>query len=94
MLWRTKMFTIPSATNRYMSSTLTVYDETTSGQRSTTVRLEFLKEKITVQELIRERIYQEVQDYNLKQPEYFGSGATDRGRENAQRIQDAEGAED
>src|SRR5262245_25459847 len=54
-----------------MPSTLTIYDETTSGQKSTAVRLEFLKEKITVQELIRERIYQEVQDYNLKQPEYF-----------------------
>jgi hypothetical protein len=54
-----------------MPSTLTVYDETTSGQKSTAVRLEFLKEKITVKELIRERIYQEVQDYNLKQPEHF-----------------------
>ncbi|MEW6302740.1 MAG: hypothetical protein AB1705_04670 [Verrucomicrobiota bacterium] len=54
-----------------MASTLTIYDETTSGQRTPAFTLECLTEKMTVRELIRRRIYQEVQDYNLKEPEYF-----------------------
>lgn len=33
--------------------------------------LEFLTERITVRELIRSRVYQEVKDYNARQPEYF-----------------------
>lgn len=54
-----------------MSATLTIHDETTSGQRMNSFTLECLTEQITVRELIRARIYQEVQDYNLKEPEYF-----------------------
>jgi hypothetical protein len=44
--------------------TLTVRDETTAGDISEPITLEFPTEQITVRELIRERIYQEVQDYN------------------------------
>ena len=33
--------------------------------------LDFLTERITVRELIRSRVYQEVKDYNTSQPEYF-----------------------
>jgi len=33
--------------------------------------LDFLTERITVRELIRSRVYQEVKDYNTLQPEYF-----------------------
>jgi hypothetical protein len=54
-----------------MSATLTIHDETTSGQRMNSSTLECLTERMTVRELIRARIYQEVQDYNLKEPEYF-----------------------
>jgi hypothetical protein len=54
-----------------MSSTLTVRDESTTGELLGETVLEFLTERITVRELIRSRVYQEVQDYNARQPEYF-----------------------
>jgi hypothetical protein len=54
-----------------MTTTLTVHDETTSGDKTHSFTLECLTEKLTVRELIRARIYQEVQDYNQRQPEYF-----------------------
>ncbi len=49
-----------------MATTLTVYDESAGGNRSDPIVLEFLTERITVRELIRQRVYQEVRDYNLK----------------------------
>jgi len=52
-------------------ATVTVYDETTSGGRMNELTLEFLDERITVRELIRSRVYQEVADYNARMPEYF-----------------------
>jgi len=54
-----------------MPTTLTIHDETTSGAKTNSFTLECLTEKMTVRELIRGRIYQEVQDYNQRQPEYF-----------------------
>lgn len=54
-----------------MGTTLTIHDETTSGQKTNTFTLDCLTERLTVRELIRARIYQEVRDYNQKQPEYF-----------------------
>ena len=54
-----------------MSNTLTVYDETAFGEKSNGRLLDFLTERITVQELIRERVYQEVREYNAATPEYF-----------------------
>lgn len=48
-----------------MTATLTVFDETTSGKRSDPILLEFLTEHITVGEVIRQRVYQEVRDYNV-----------------------------
>jgi hypothetical protein len=54
-----------------MPVTLTIHDETTSGQKTNTFTLDCLTEKLTVRELIRARIYQEVQDYNQKEPDYF-----------------------
>lgn len=54
-----------------MPATLTIRDETTTGELLGETVLEFLTERITVRELIRSRVYQEVQDYNTKQPEYF-----------------------
>lgn len=49
-----------------MAATLTIRDETPAGAVSDAWSLEFLSETITVRDLIRERVYQEVQDYNLK----------------------------
>lgn len=54
-----------------MSVTLTVRDERTDGGLSDTLVLEFLTERITVRELIRSRVYQEVQDHNRKKPPRF-----------------------
>jgi hypothetical protein len=55
----------------FMPASLIIHDENTSGQKTNTFTLDCLTERITVRELIRARIYQEVQDYNQKQPEYF-----------------------
>lgn len=57
--------------NYPMLAAITIHDETTSGQKTNTFTIECLTERMTVRELIRARIYQEVQDYNLKEPEYF-----------------------
>ena len=55
-----------------MPASLTVHDETASGQKTNTFTLACLTERMTVRELIRARIYQEVRDYNnQKEPEYF-----------------------
>ena len=54
-----------------MPTTITVRDETASGQSAGETVIEFLTETITVRELIRGRVYQEVQDYNRRQPEIF-----------------------
>jgi hypothetical protein len=57
--------------NKIMPATLTIHDETTSGAKTNTFTLDCLTERMTVRELLRERIYQEVEDYNQKEPEYF-----------------------
>ncbi|MCG3130704.1 MAG: hypothetical protein FLDDKLPJ_01475 [Phycisphaerae bacterium] len=49
-----------------MPTTLTIRDETTSGAPVHTLTLEFLTERITVRELIRSRVYQEVKDQNVR----------------------------
>ncbi len=54
-----------------MSTKLMISDETTAGDKSGEFVLDLLTERITVRELIRSRVYQEVQDYNLKKPEVF-----------------------
>lgn len=53
------------------ATTLTIRDETMAGKITGEITLEFLTEKITVRELIRSRVYQEVKDYNTKQTEHF-----------------------
>ncbi|QDT57489.1 hypothetical protein Pan44_55580 [Caulifigura coniformis] len=50
---------------------LTIRDETTDGRAVSESVVDFLTETITVEELIRGRVYQEVQDYNLKKKEKF-----------------------
>src|SRR5688572_11392711 len=54
-----------------MPTTLAIRDETTGGDPWPEWSLEVLTERLTVRELIRSRVYQEVQDFNLKQPQRF-----------------------
>ena len=54
-----------------MATTVTVRDESTSGKMLNEFVLDLLTEHITVRELIRSRVYQEVQDYNRRLPESF-----------------------
>ena len=52
---------------------LTIRDETASGSVTNELTLDVLSERITVRELIRGRVYQEVQDYNLRQRQSTGT---------------------
>lgn len=47
-----------------MPATLQVIDESTAGAITNRRTLEFPTERVTVREIIRSRIYEEVQDYN------------------------------
>ncbi|MFE4514458.1 hypothetical protein ACFRMQ_09765 [Kitasatospora sp. NPDC056783] len=46
-------------------------DETTAGHRSDGWGLEIAEERLTVGELIRRRVFQEVAEYNARTPEVF-----------------------
>src|SRR5713226_2921468 len=50
---------------------LKVRDETTAGEKTGEFVMDLVTERITVRELIRSRVYQEVQDYNVKQGQVF-----------------------
>jgi hypothetical protein len=54
-----------------MGVSLTVRDESTDGRVTGESVIEFLTEQVTVEELIRGRVYQEVQDYNRKKSGRF-----------------------
>jgi hypothetical protein len=57
-----------------MSTKLKIRDETTlslGGDEVEGFTLDVLTARITVRELIRTRVANEVRDYNLSQPEYF-----------------------
>ena len=54
-----------------MVATLTIRDETTLGQTTNELTLDFLTEHITVRKLIRSRVYQEVKDYNAQRGKFF-----------------------
>lgn len=54
-----------------MSVSLTIRDETTDGRTTNEFVLDVLTERITVRELIRSRVYQEVQDHNLSSRDRF-----------------------
>jgi len=54
-----------------MPTTLTIRDETLNGESLAEWALDVLTDHITVRELIRSRVYQEVQDFNRKSPEVF-----------------------
>ena len=50
-----------------MPATITIRDETPGAAAFHEWSLEVLTERLTVRELIRSRVYQEVQDYNQRQ---------------------------
>src|SRR5690606_28650610 len=54
--------------------TLSIRDEAPSGEKSGPLVVEFLTETITVRELIRGRVYQEVQDHNQAVEAKAGAG--------------------
>ena len=54
-----------------MSATLTIKDETAYGESTNTFLLNLMTERISIRELIRERVYEEVRQYNASLPEYF-----------------------
>jgi hypothetical protein len=54
-----------------MSTTITITDETTHGQDIHAFTLDFLTEQVPVREIIRCRVYEEVQLYNADQRETF-----------------------
>ena len=51
--------------------TLTVKDETTSGQTTNELSISFDSELTTVADIIKARVVAEVKAYNSKMPEYF-----------------------
>jgi hypothetical protein len=54
-----------------MAGTVTIRDETLAGESLRAWALEVTSERLTVRELIRSRVYQEVQDYNAKQGQVY-----------------------
>lgn len=60
-------------------ATLTITDDTASGQTTNTLTLDLLDETVTVRELIRSRVYQEVQDHNRRLAAESGSAGPFRG---------------
>ena len=50
---------------------LTITDETAGGKVLNEIKLSFSSELVTVKEIIRARVYAEVDAYNNKMPEYF-----------------------
>jgi hypothetical protein len=54
-----------------MSTTVTIRDTSTTGDTLHEFALELLTEHTTARELIRSRVYQEVQDHNQRPPEVF-----------------------
>jgi hypothetical protein len=54
-----------------MSTTLTIRDESLSGDPLREWALEVTSERMTVRDLIRGRVYQEVQDYNVQRGQIF-----------------------
>lgn len=50
---------------------LTIADKTTAGRDVYTFTLDFLTEHVTVREIIRSRVYEEVQLYNAERGKYF-----------------------
>ncbi|MFF5487189.1 hypothetical protein ACFY7Y_34090 [Streptomyces virginiae] len=62
---------------------VTFVDETTAGGRSEGWGLDMAEERLTLRELIRRRIFQEVAEYHAKRPEVFHGLVRPEGAEHA-----------
>lgn len=51
--------------------TVTMIDETGIGNKTSEKTFSFQSERLSLRELLRERVFQEVGDYNAKQPSAF-----------------------
>lgn len=49
-----------------MATTLTIHDETATGAKTPSLSIDFSEEVVTVRELIRSRVYQEVREHNAR----------------------------
>jgi len=54
-----------------LAATLTIYDESAAGETLLELTLNVSDERITVRDLIRRRVYHEVDEYNRCKPETF-----------------------
>ncbi len=66
-----------------MSVSISICDETISGDKQSPFSLDFLSEVITVRELIRERVYEEVRQHNAKPSTHFRGLVQPKGTESA-----------
>ncbi|WP_211238244.1 hypothetical protein [Deinococcus pimensis] len=54
-----------------MTIPVSLIDESTASGARRTFTLDFLDERVTVRELLRRRVYEEVTEYNAREPEVF-----------------------
>jgi hypothetical protein len=54
-----------------MPTTVTIHDKNPSAELTHSFTLDFMTSHVTVRQLIRSRIYQEVEDYNVKKGKTF-----------------------
>ena len=54
-----------------MSVTITIKDETAGGKLMNEVSVSFASELVSVKEIVRARVYADVEAYNQRLPEYF-----------------------
>jgi hypothetical protein len=54
-----------------LAATLTIYDESATGETLLELTLNVSAERITVRDLIRQRVCHEVEEYNRRKPDTF-----------------------
>jgi hypothetical protein len=54
-----------------LAATLTIHDESATGETLLELTLSVPAERITVRDLIRQRVWHEVDDYNRRKPDTF-----------------------
>jgi hypothetical protein len=54
-----------------LPATLTIYDESATGETLLELTLDVSAERITIRDLIRQRVWHEVEEYNRRKPDTF-----------------------
>jgi len=54
-----------------LAATLTIHDESATGETLLELTLSVSAERITVRDLIRQRVFHEVEEYNRRKPDTF-----------------------